>query len=262
MTITITVSCKDGIIMFADRKITSLSQGTNYSRDKLVRFARVACSYHGLANGADGSPMFKAISRAVDSNDANVDIIAEKLFFFLNNEELPRRCLDESGIYVAGFDDLGQPQVYHLFFHKNIGNVKKELYNVEHHDKGGNYIKKPKRQNYFALFNGANSAVGVMQWNNPLEYEKLTFEEVLKEIKKQLEVTCRTEPYSGVCGDGLNYVTIPTLSKRVSDINSLEQTKESIPAVKGIPTNKQEHDKYLEEIPNGMPPSGSKISFD
>ena len=262
MTIIITVSCKEGIILFADRKITKKISGKwvpQKPRDKLIRFDRVACSYHGLAETKNGSTMSKAIE-AIGSNSENVDTIAKKVFNFLKEEYLPFKC-PESGVHIAGFNDRSQPQIYHIFHNKQVGEVKIELHNVEHYDKNGTHFKK-KRQNYFALFNGVNSAVNIMQRENQLNYEKLMFIEVLEEIKKQLGVTCNNEPYSYVCGCGLKYITIPKLSKFVGEITTIEQNKERIPLSDNMPVDDEGYKQYQENIINRFPPSGSMVNFD
>ena len=259
--------------MFADRKITSESRDVE-PRDKLVCFDHVVCSYHGLAEGNNEPTMSGAIFNAVDSKSANVELIAEEIFQFLKNENCSVRCpklkLDESGIHVAGFDDLGQPQIYHIFYNKKVEEVKKELYNVEHHDKNGEYFHKQERLDYFALFNGINCAVYLMQCEKPLDYEKLTFDEVIEEIKKQIYITFTTEPYSKVCGAGLNYVTIPTLSKSVGEmktisfdeIKTIKQNEESIPEPKNIPIDGNGYKQYQRNLSPGIPPSGTTINLD
>ncbi len=268
--------------MFADRRITSeisdesVEEETEVKkdRDKLVRFKHVVCSYHGLANDNDEVQLDKAIPRVVGSKSANVDVIAEEVTKFLQGEKLPSRSSEEyfeSGVHVAGFNSSGQPQIYHIFYNKKVKEVTKELHNEQYHDMNGKFIERLERQDYFALFNGANCIVKLMQDKESLEYKNLTFDEVIEKIEKQIYVTFTTKRYSGRCGDGLNYVTIPKSTGLVGDmkkimssddIENMSRNEDSIQKPTGIPISKDDFEKYQERKEfRGVPPSGTSTNI-
>lgn len=215
MTIILTVSCKEGIILFSDRRLSN-QYGTKSSEIcKLIPLGEnLVCSFHGLPKIEDNKYFTDVIPLLFERNNSLLDIheVADVLFGFLKKQNSKDSGIDETGFHLAGFDlSTHGPIVYHIFFkiYPNKNEVfDKELYNDVYHNKEGKKIRWNSRRNYFPLFNGANELVFQLQNMEKHDYSKLNFDGVIKIAKRHLAITCYTKPFSKICGDGINFVEI------------------------------------------------------
>ncbi len=267
MTIILTISCKEGIIMFADKCISRKIHGEYRpceSRSKLIPINNVVCSYHGFANTSDGEPLIDAIPKLFVSKNNTITVheAANIILNFLNNQKILERCKEirETGLHLAGFDLLtNEPIVYHIF--AKIYPDNKELLVAEWHNKKCHDItgtERPQNKKYFALFNGTNELEFQLQRKLKKDYSKINFSEAIKIAKENLAITHKQHP--DVCGNIINYITIHTTNKQpiISEMREFELAKlDTIPEHLITVRNKEDYDKFKESLPEYNSTSGS-----
>lgn len=168
MTATLTLSCSEGIVLAADRRITLVDGNGNVSGyednvDKIFKFSAlpIGASYWGLASfGSDTilDRLDKFEKTQVTCND-DVNTVSEKLKRYL--ESFTPKIEGSMGIHLAGFCRNGNnvyPQLRHVFhvsWHR-IGEFTNENSNQEYHLPDGTK-RSFKYDPFIALFNGDNA---------------------------------------------------------------------------------------------------------
>jgi len=168
MTATLTLSCSEGIVLAADRRITLVDGYGNISGfkdnvDKIFKFSAlpIGASYWGLASFGSDTMLDRLAAfekKQVTCND-NVDTVSEKLEKYL--ESFDPKIENSMGVHLAGFCRSGDdvyPQLRHVFhvsWHRN-GEFTNENSNQEYYEPDGTK-RSFKYDPFVALFNGDNA---------------------------------------------------------------------------------------------------------
>jgi hypothetical protein len=232
MTIILTVSSRDGIVMAADRKISTI-EGHRIrdigSRDKIVLFEEegIVASYWGLATLQD-RPMREHLmtvkTRMLEAEQPlNVDTFSEQLLQHLQRHT-PQRNM---GIHVAGYLE-NRPKIRHVFhvdWHTTNGFTNEES-NVAFHNVEGRRVPHTGSEDYvpyISLFNGDNAIVQSMLLSIPafrglnyaLDYETLSLKETVSLAELLVSTTIHLQKFlrgyrrvGRTCGNGLDIATI------------------------------------------------------
>jgi hypothetical protein len=245
MTIILTISSKEGIVMSADRKISVMENQQIRdvgSRDKIIVFDnyRIAVSYWGLATLQ--SIQMREHLRNIESQmlengePINVDSFASKLKEYLQNYT-PRINM---GFHVAGYLD-DKPKVRHVF-HENWHSPNEftnEESNIESHNETGNRISHTPSEDYIpylSLFNGDNAVIQSLLLTLPAfrgsnySLDLLTLNETTELAKLLISTTVNLQHFlrgyrrvGRTCGNGIDIVEITS-----STINRVERNLQNV----------------------------------
>jgi len=248
MTLVITISCRDGIVVGGDRLITRNINGIYSSigsgRRKVIPLTqqRICVAYWGLAT-LNRIPMENHIMRVkrrvLRGGNFNINTFSSELFNYL----LQLNPTSEMGCHISGYYN-NQPQIRHIFhetWHPTRGsNFTFENSNIEYHNlPRGNRIQYPRRRNYFALFNGDNIAVnGLINYpqyitNNQLSipFHQMSIVDAVGLLKLLFATTINMQNYVNIyqnrgriVGNGIDIITIDTNS----NINQVAKAKKNL----------------------------------
>lgn len=167
MTTLVTLAARDGIVMAADSRVTTVDPGTRQiledydDAEKVVRAGGgVGVSYWGEITIA-GHRIDWHIERVLEkaSSDASVDDLAAALQAHFAKIIPPLQ--NEFGLHVAGYARGSKaedaPRIRHVFHTRafTAGDIVNEDSNRERHD-GSKLVPYPTYQPYLALYNGIN----------------------------------------------------------------------------------------------------------
>jgi len=214
MTLVVTVSCSDGIVMGADRLIT-IRSGTNFhpidSRRKIIALHNhgICVSYWGLAtlNRIRMEQHIRNVERTVmNSGIFNINTFSSALFNYLTIYQ-PSNSM---GFHISGFFN-NQPQIRHIFhetYHPIQGNnFTLENTNLEYHDiNNGRRLPHPNRLDHLALFNGDNIMVNGLINYPPLltrgqmsiPFNRMNLSEAQKLVELLIGATINMQNFVGI----------------------------------------------------------------
>ncbi len=231
MTLVVTISCPDGIVMGADRLITVRS-GANLrsinSRRKIIPlFSHDICiSYWGLAtlNRIRMERHIRNVEKIVINSGAfNINTFSSALLNYLTAFQ-PTTPM---GFHISGYYN-NQPEIRHIFheaYHPIGGNYfTLENTNLEYHDiNNGNRLPHPHRINYFPLFNGDNIMVnGLINYPQLLtrgrmsiQFNRMNLSDARKLVEILMVATINMQNFVGIyqrrgriVGNGIDIFTI------------------------------------------------------
>lgn len=231
LTIVLTISSPQGIVMAADRKITRIENGTIEDlgvRDKLIILDehQIAVAYWGLAtlNRVRITDHIDSIRASMlDSGEQiTVNTFAEEMMEYFQQFSPPTSM----GFHIAGYLD-NNPQIRHVFhvdWH-GLNEFTNEDSNVESHNQG---IRRPHTRSedyipYLSLFNGDNTIIQSLLLSIPafhgspytLDYERFSLAETEELVKLLTSLTIYLPRFlrgyrrvGRPCGNGLDIVKI------------------------------------------------------
>lgn len=247
MTIVLTISSPEGIVMAADRRITQIQNRTIRNvdeRDKLIVLGdcRIAVAYWGLAtlNGNRITDHIESVKNSMEDceDQITVDAFAERITEYFQEFNPPTAM----GFHIAGY--LGNnPKIRHVFHQDwhDTNEFTNEETNIEFHDHQGNRRPHTPSEDYIpflSLFNGDNVIVQSLLLSIPgfhgspytLDLEKFSLNETVELVKLLTSVTIYLPQFlrgyrqvGRTCGNGLDVVKITPTNIEISrNIQTME----------------------------------------
>jgi len=238
MTLLLTISCKEGIIMFADRRIIETTDETKIPvepKTKIIQFKNYVVGYYGFFYSEFPKKIVNLIEeiRGKIKEIPDIDAAANQIYSILNKHH-DKKKLDEVGFHIAGFKkDKGK--IRHVFY--RLGSNKKKLLinefcNEQRHKDDGTAV--PDKKKFFSLFNGEFTIAGTIEQANKRDYSKISFKEA-KEIAK--ECFSKTIERKKTCGDGVEYIEIT--NEKIGPISKLDLDADYIGDDNSFPTDEE-----------------------
>lgn len=209
MTTLVTLSSKDGIVMAADSRVTTVDLNTRRildTHDDLEKIMRVGVgtgvSYWGQITLA-GHRVDRHIERAVGTigSEATPDVVAKALRDYFTAISPPIR--NEFGIHVAGYemsrDGSKVPRIRHVFHTAPwpAGRIVNESSNLEYHN-GSVRVSLGAYDPHIALFNGVNAIPNLLFLAMPqiirseIRLDVLALEETIELAEAMVDMTKAT----------------------------------------------------------------------
>jgi hypothetical protein len=228
MTATITVSCPEGIVLAADKRITYLGpdgQPPFFVDDieKVFHFtkASVGASYWGLAEIGpvrmlDFLSEFESSSLA-DNDDVNS--VAAKLVSRLR--DVTPKITRRMGIHLAGYcrREETYPQLRHVFhehWHEN-GEFTDEDSNREYYQQDGSRLEYRSYEPFIARFNGDNSIANALFSSIP----RLTGRDIILDLLGLAECIRLAELIVRTSGELFNFYFTRDQSRIIPGVRGL-----------------------------------------
>src|SRR3989338_6915305 len=151
MTIILTISCKEGIIMFSDKR-TSIEGKTHGIMDKIKRYNGFVVSFYGSVN------LLEHACQLISDSDT-LATASEKIFKMIKKINFTKGApIDnsESGFHLSSFMNES-PKIRHIFYRfsqKCKLLLKNENSNREKYDDYGSKKTFDTPRKYFFLING------------------------------------------------------------------------------------------------------------